>query len=64
MKRLLVTGLTAAMAMVLGQTAFAEHHEKGANAEMAASGDIVAVAMGAGSFGGVPDKLTNGGSEA
>jgi uncharacterized surface protein with fasciclin (FAS1) repeats len=38
------------MAMVLGQTAFAEHHEKGANAEMAASGDIVAVAMGAGSF--------------
>ncbi len=50
MKRLLVTGLTAAMAMVLGQTAFAEHHEKGANAEMAASGDIVAVAMGAGSF--------------
>jgi uncharacterized surface protein with fasciclin (FAS1) repeats len=50
MKRLLVTGLTAAMAMVLGQTAFAEHHEKGAKAEMAASGDIVAVAMGAGSF--------------
>jgi uncharacterized surface protein with fasciclin (FAS1) repeats len=50
MKRLLVTGLTAAMAMALGQTAFAEHHEKGANAEMAASGDIVAVAMGAGSF--------------
>lgn len=49
-RRLLTAGLAAVVALAMGQAAFAGHHEEGNNAEMAAKGDIVAVATGAGSF--------------
>ena len=47
MNRTLTLGLAAAVALTFGQMALAGDHEKAA----AASGDIVAVASGAGSFG-------------
>lgn len=49
-RRLLTAGLAAAVALAMGQAAFAGHHEEGNSAETAAKGDIVAVATGDGSF--------------
>jgi len=50
MNRLFAAGLTAVMSLALSQSAFAGSHEKAESAKMAAPGDIVAVAVGAGSF--------------
>jgi len=61
MKRLLAVGLMAALALALGQTASAEHHEQGESAEMAAPGDIVVVATRAGSFDTLVRALTAAG---
>jgi uncharacterized surface protein with fasciclin (FAS1) repeats len=61
MNRFIAAGLTAAMALGLSQTAFAGHHEEGEKAGMAATGDIVAVATGAGSFETLVAALTAAG---
>ena len=63
MKRLLALSLAASLglALILGQTAFAGYHGKTRSGEMAASGDIVSVAVGAGSFDTLVTALTAAG---
>ena len=61
MNRLFTAALTLAMALGFSQTVVAGHHEKGENAAMATSGDIVSVATGAGSFETLVAALTAAG---
>jgi len=51
MNRSFTIAIVAAVALAVSPIAFAGHHEKGEKAHAEASGDIVAVASGAGSFG-------------
>jgi len=60
-RRLLAAALTAAVALAIGQTSTAGHHEEGNSADRAARGDIVAMATGAGSFDTLISALTAAG---
>ncbi len=51
MNRIFTGAIVAAAALAVSQIAFAGNYGKGTEAAMATSGDIVAVASGAGSFG-------------